>query len=286
MALGAASTGMVLQRPPDLPKPTSLEADTDRAPFERRLRALKNERDGVVWDEWQEITNYIRPRRGSYLTTANNKDRRSRKIINSRATVASRTLGAGMMSGVSSPARPWFMLQVSRKDLNEIGAVKQWLYQATAMVQLILAKSNFYDQIQVLYRDLGDFGNACMVIDEDYEDVIRCTVFAPGEYYFANGENGRVNTVYREYKKTVLQLVQEYGIENVSKRVREQYNKGGDQLDTQVDCVMAIEPNMKQLDGVPGPRGMPWIVVYFEKAVGDEDKNKVLRRSGYREWPV
>lgn len=285
MAASPLSTATALQRPPDLPKPTQLNRDTKRGPFSRRLTSLKKDRDSTVWDEWQEITTYIRPRRGVYMTDPQNRERRSKKIINSRATVASRTCGAGMMSGVSSPARPWFMLQLSRKDLNEVQSVKQWLYQATTMVQLILAKSNFYDQIQVFYRDLADFGNACMIIDEDYEDVIRCTVFAPGEYYFANGEKGRVNTVYREYKKTVLALVQEYGIENVSKTVRDRYNKGGDQLDDLVECVMAIEPNMQQLD-VPGPRSWPWIVVYFEKTVGEEDKDKILRRSGYREWPV
>jgi len=271
------------------PKPRDTNYQTGRDPFSRRLSALNIAR-GYVLDEWMEITDQIRPRRGAYLTGTgpqNRLNRRSNKIINSTASIASRTCGSGMMSGVSSPSRPWFAFRVNQPGLEEVGPVKQWLYESTQIVSTVLAKSNFYDQVQTMYRDGADFGTSPMVVDEDFEDVIRCTVLAPGEYYLACSSKGRPNTLYREYKQTVLQLVQEYGYDNVSKRVKDLYNKGHDSLDQQIEVVMAIEPNLEQVQGLPGPKGWPYVCVYFEKKMTrDDDKNKFLRKTGYREWPV
>lgn len=268
-----------------MPKQTGLQTQTPRQPFVKRLDKLKQNQSDVQY-EWREITDFIRPRRGIYLGDPNKaRQRRSTKIINPEANVASRTLGSGMMSGVSSPARPWFNLDLPSEQIKELGDVKTWLYSGTHTVQDVLAKSNFYQAVQQFYRDLGDFGNACMICDEHYQNVVNYTVFAPGQYYWATGDDGRVNTLYAEFTKTVIQLVEAYGLENCSDRVREMYNRGS--VDEVIKCVMAIEPNMRQIQGLPGPQGWPWIVVYFElEGMGGTDKDRLLRRSGYREWPV
>src|SRR5688572_17893259 len=78
---------------------------------------------------WRELNDYIMPRRGRFTLSDRGKgERRSSKIIDSTATFAARTLSAGMMSGITSPARPWFRLGTPDPDLSEHASDKQWLH--------------------------------------------------------------------------------------------------------------------------------------------------------------
>ena len=52
-------------------------------------------------------------------------------IYDSTATRALRVLAAGIMSGMTSPSRPWFRLTVSDDKLMDRQAVKLWLSQVT-----------------------------------------------------------------------------------------------------------------------------------------------------------
>ena len=52
------------------------------------------------------------PRSGRWANQAEQKakDRQNKKLIDSVPRMAARTLGSGMMAGLTSPARPWFRL--------------------------------------------------------------------------------------------------------------------------------------------------------------------------------
>src|SRR5438309_514522 len=75
---------------------------------EIRRAQMETERATFI-AHWRELNDFIRPRRGRFFVSDVNKgDRRTQKIVDSTATFAARTASAGMMSGLTSPARPWF----------------------------------------------------------------------------------------------------------------------------------------------------------------------------------
>lgn len=82
--------------------------ETPRQRADKRLTMLKSERQ--PWETtWKDLSDYVLPMRSKFLYDGKPQgDRRSKKIINSTATKASRTQSAGMVSGITSPARPWF----------------------------------------------------------------------------------------------------------------------------------------------------------------------------------
>src|SRR5687768_13148491 len=91
-----------------LVRPSSKSGLTVRQEYARRHSALKNERSSWI-SHWQELSDYIQPRRSRFLNEDPNKGaKKNQNIINSTATWASRVLAAGMMAGITSPARPWF----------------------------------------------------------------------------------------------------------------------------------------------------------------------------------
>jgi hypothetical protein len=109
---------------------TSPQVAKLRKQCERRLAALEKER--TSWfTHWQELSTYVLPRRGRFLVTPNQGgkgDKNNTKILDPAGTLAARTFAAGMMSGITSPARPWFRFTLGNRDPRaKAGAVKAWL---------------------------------------------------------------------------------------------------------------------------------------------------------------
>ena len=103
----------------------------------RRKNALWSERSS--WDShWQDIATYQMPRAGRFIDTDVNKGgRKQNAIYDNTAIFAHRTLASGMMSGMTSPARPWFRLGLSDKDLMEYAPVREWLFTVADMMRAV-----------------------------------------------------------------------------------------------------------------------------------------------------
>ena len=253
-----------------------------REKVQSRWDALKEERSSWM-SHWKDISEVLLPRAGRFLPTENNRGGRAafRKILDSTGTRALRTLSGGMMSGMTSPARPWFRLTTFNPELDESYEVKVWMSQVTSLMQMVFYKSNTYRALQMAYEELGAFGTSATLIYDDFDRVIHCHPLTIGEFAIATDSRGRVNTVYREFRMTVAMLVQEFGLENVSRTVKDLYDRG--QTDEWVEVINAIEPRTERDPRKTDAKNMPYLSVYFEKS---GDKGKVLRETGFTEFPA
>lgn len=253
-----------------------------REKVQSRWDALKEERSSWM-SHWKDISEVLLPRAGRFLPTENNRGGKAafRKILDSTGTRALRTLSGGMMSGMTSPARPWFRLTTFNPELDESYEVKVWMSQVTSLMQMVFYKSNTYRALQMAYEELGAFGTSATLIYDDFDRVIHCHPLTIGEFAIATDSRGRVNTVYREFRMTVAMLVQEFGLENVSRTVKDLYDRG--QMDEWVEVINAIEPRTERDPRKTDAKNMPYLSVYFEKS---GDKGKVLRETGFTEFPA
>lgn len=253
-----------------------------REKVQSRWDALKEERSSWM-SHWKDISEVLLPRAGRFLPTENNRGGKAafRKILDSTGTRALRTLSGGMMSGMTSPARPWFRLTTFNPELDESYEVKVWMSQVTSLMQMVFYKSNTYRALQMAYEELGAFGTSATLIYDDFDRVIHCHSLTIGEFAIATDSRGRVNTVYREFRMTVAMLVQEFGLANVSRTVKDMYDRG--QLDEWVEVINAIEPRTERDPRKTDAKNMPYLSVYFEKS---GDKGKVLRETGFTEFPA
>lgn len=247
----------------------------------QRLGQLRRER-ATFFTHWQELTAYMLPRQGRYFLADHNKGwKRHNNIYDSTASRALKTLAAGLMGGLTSPARPWFRLQTANSDLNEQHDVKQWLSLVTRLMLSVFARSNTYRSLQASYLELGAFGTSASIVVEDYDRVIWHHQLTAGEYFIAQDWKGRVCTLYREFEKTVSEIVKEFGYANCSARVKSLYDTN--QLDSWVPIIHAIEPREDRDQGKADNLNMPWRSIYFE--VGG-DRDKPLRESGFKHFPA
>jgi hypothetical protein len=252
-----------------------------RKDVQQRWSQLKIERSSW-WDHWLEISTYLLPRNGRFFIQDRNRgDKRHNKIYDSTGTRALNVLAAGLMGGLTSPAKPWFRLATSDSELNEYPPVKLWLHGCTETMQDIFRKSNTYRALHSMYKELGAFGTAASIVADDFDTIIHHHPLTIGEYAIAQDWQGRVCTLYREFQKTVGEMVKEFGRENCSVTVQNMYDRG--MLDSWVTIVNAIEPRADRDSSKRDSLNMPWRSVYFE--IGGNE-NQLLRESGYRRFPA
>lgn len=234
------------------------------------------------WVHWQEIAKYLIPRRYKYLITPNQANRGSpinQAIIDNTGTIAHRVCASGMMAGITSPGRPWFRFTLDDQELVELPQVKLWLDEVTKRMLTVFAESNFYTALATMYGDLVAFGTHAMVIREDFEDVIRCYNFCLGEYVLENNPRMEVDTCIRQFVMTVCQVVDEFGLENVSDTVKTLYDSKGAGLGREIIVCHALEPNDNLTTEMGAMRRFPFREVYWEMG----QTEKLLRLTGLHE---
>ncbi len=252
---------------------------------ERRLGALDRER--ATWfAHWRELSTYILPRRGAFLG-AHRGDRggkRNARLLDSTAMLAARTLASGLMAGLTSPARPWFVLGLGSPALSAVPEVRAWLDDVAARLFRVFARSNLYNALAVAYEELAVFGTAALFVTEDAKEIVRAYPLTAGEYWLAASERGNVNTLYRTLGMTVFQLVERFGRDAVSGPVRERWDRGD--WDHEVEIVHAIEPNeeVRECRGFARlARHMPFRSVWYEKSGANDN---LLDVGGFEEFPA
>ena len=163
-----------------------------RTAFLQRWGALKTERS--TWrTHWWDISRHLLPRNGRFFTSDRNYTgpERYNRIYDNTATQALRTLGAGMQTGATNPARPWFRLTTSDPDLGQQYAVRAWLDDVVDRMQRVFAKSNTYRTLHQMYEELGAFGTAGSVLLPDFNNVIHHYPLTLGQFCLQQDYQGK-----------------------------------------------------------------------------------------------
>lgn len=259
---------------------------------------LENERTSFL-AHWRDLGDFILPRRPRFYTSDVNKgDRRNQKIIDSTASLSARTMRSGMMSGITSPARPWFKLTTTDPELAENSNVKKWLHTVTQRIASSFLKSNLYNILPIAYGDLGVFGTSAIFCEEDFTGNVMVFSSLPiGSYMISKNHIGIVDVFFRDFKMTVRQLIQQFGErsekgdinwDNFSMHVRSLYEQR--QLEQWIDVCHVIMPNEFYDKNKVESKFKKFASVYYEKGITSNNQgyqtNNVLRESGYDVFPV
>jgi hypothetical protein len=278
-----------------------LDPKSKRQEYEMLRAQLDNERTSFI-SHWRDIGDYLLPRRPRFNTWETNRgDKKNQKIIDSTAMMALGTLRSGMMSGITSPARPWFRLTTPDPALAEFGPVKQWLHDVQERMSTAFLRSNLYNALPLIYGDMGAFGTAAMLMEEDFDDVVRFYPFPIGSYWIANNEKLQVNIFMREFRMTVRQLVDRFGRKDskgkpdwsiFSTHVRNLYERS--QYEAWIEVRHVIQPNKEYNPSLFHNKYKKFSSCYYESGTMQgtnanymgSDENKFLRESGYDYFPV
>lgn len=245
----------------------------------QRFESLKQERSS--WEDlWRDIRDYCLPDLGCFSgEDATQGSKRYRKILDAEAIDCADVLAAGLLGGVSSPSRPWLRLTTMDPDLDKNPAVKEWMKKVQDLLLLYFSKAECYNALHQSYLELPVFGTACTIVKPHPEQLISLQNLTIGEYWLAEDDYGKVDTMYRRLSLTAKQMVQQWGFEAVNNDVRQAFEK--DPF-TRFNVIHAIEPRIERNPDKRDNKNMPWQSVYFQEGVQD----KVLSESGFRNFPA
>ena len=277
-----------------------------RTRYEYLRTQLRNERSSFE-SHWRSLSEFIRPRRTRFFTSdVNRGDRRNGRIIDSTGLFASRALTAGLMAGLTSPSRQWFMLEPEEAGDIQKQDIKEWNHEVTRLMGSAFSRSNLYKVLPQVYDDVGTFGTGCMMIEEDMDTVIRCKSFPVGSYMISTDSYGRVNVFMREFQLTVRQVVDTFGRKegssdidwsNLSSTVKSLYD--ADNTEGWISIVHCIKPNDMYNPNKMESKYKKYISVYYEQGASrgtdgnsnissseNDIREKFLRESGYDIFPI
>lgn len=273
---------------------SSTKAISPRQYLDNRISDMESEQSSWT-SHWQDLVRNFSPRRGKFTETDRNKGNRLNFLSNNTPLFARRVLTSGMMTGITSPARPWFRIDPPDPEMAEFGPVREWLDVVERLIYRVFAASNLYRVLPNLYEDTGVIGTSAMIQEEDFNTVTRFTPFTTGEYMLdINGEL-RVDTFARQYEMTVYQIVQKFVVQEngdmdwnrVSQTVHNLWDNNS--YSSWVPTAHVIEPtSLQEFGAFDLPEEMKWRSVYYEPGRSDlqNDENDFLRVKGYRDFPI
>lgn len=255
----------------------------DRWAFNKRFLQVKNEAFKSWYPSWKELTTFCNPTRGFYNDGVPNLGTKidHKIVLDNHARRCVRTLASGMQSGLTSPARPWFTVEFDDPDLSQYQPVKVWCDQVERRMLDIYGKSNIYSILYMMYEELATVGTAASFIGPDFQTVLRGRSYTVGEYYLGCGPDGRVNTFARELWMTVIQLIREFGFENVTPDVQNSYRVNDTERWIRVRHM--IEPNDDRVPGYRDFKNMEYRSLYWQDG---SPQNMYLRLGGHSVFPV
>lgn len=241
----------------------------------KRFDRLKSNRQN--WEShWQEVADYMQPRKADVTKTRSKGDKRTELIFDSSPLQAVELLASSLHGMLTNPATTWFSLKFKGAEMQDDDDAKAWLEEATEVMYSAFNRSNFQQEIFELYHDLITFGTAAMFVEEDEEDVLKFSTRHINEMYISENDKGRIDTIFRKFKLTARAAIQKFGA-NVSDNIVTVNRKDPYE---EIEILHAIYPRSDFDPKKQDKANMPFESVYLEAGTGDE-----LSVSGFKEFP-
>lgn len=112
---------------------------------------------------------------GEDITTGSvdGSELRISKLMDSTSLTSVDVLASGLMNYLTPQSSKWLYLEHSDAFLKGNKAITDWFQEVTDIVIDVLAKSNFYNQINDFYKTGAVYGTAYLRLEEDEEDDVR-----------------------------------------------------------------------------------------------------------------
>ena len=231
-----------------------------------------------TWEShWQEVADYMMPRKADVTKQRSKGDKRSELIFDSSPLHAVELLSASLHGMLTNPSTPWFSLRFKNVDTGDADEANEWLQDTTEKMYDAFNRSNFQQEIFELYHDLITFGTASMFIEEDADDIIRFSTRHIGEIYISENNKGRIDTVFRKFKISARAAILQFGEKNVSNALRGTAMKDPYE---EVTILHVVYPRENYDPKKKDAKNMPFASCYLEL-----DNKHEVSQSGFNEFP-
>lgn len=236
------------------------------------------ESDKSLWlSTWQEIADYVIPRKNNILTKASPGSKRMPVTLYDSTAIHSNDLLASSLQGAFSMS--WFNLKFANEALNEDEDAVAWLDECTKIMRKEFIKSNFRTESHEVFLDCTSIGTGLILVEEKKLESagfngLRFMAFPVGDYAIEENAEGYVDTVFRRIEYMARQAYQMFG-ENAGKSAIDALKKEPKKI---VTYIHAVFPASEYAQKAPGAKKWVSLVVCVDDTI-------TVKVSGYHEFP-
>ena len=249
-------------------------------------KALLSQR--AQWEgTWDRIARLTLPRKSGLQFSGRTPGARVETQYTSTAIRANELLAASIGGSLTSSVMRWFALANGLPMLKDNKQVAQWYETFSERLYQNLVRSNFHQEVQEVYLDLGAFGTGCLLMNERKS---RGPLFGGfqfqsqeiGTYVIAEDGEGHVEVVGRILKMSARAAAKRWTPAKVGKRINALL-ADPEQSEQMVDILHIVYPR----EGVAGYKKatrasrLPVASCYI-----DMEEQHEIEESGFHEMPI
>ena len=241
----------------------------------KKLALMKQERAKFepMWNKAAELCSI-----SSDLFVEDERGRVKQAVFDSTARYALSNFCASMKSVIIPTTSKWHRLKPSDAKLDDDGEVKKYLEYATDLLfrTRYSPQSNFALESDLLFQQLGLYGHAVWMVDDDIGKGIVYRTIPAKEAYIKRNDRGQLEAVFREYELSAQEAALEFG-DDLPIEIKQASERTPDRAFKFLHAVF-LRDNYAMLK--KDFKGMKFASVHIELK-----SKKVLREGGYRVCP-
>lgn len=222
---------------------------------------------GSLLSLWQELALNFYPERADFTTIRNVGSEYADHLMTSYPLLARRELGETFSAMLRPSDREWAFPHTIMED-QETEAERAWLEWAGGTLRRAM-----YDPDTMFVRatkegddDFATFGNAVISVElNPRRNALLYRCWHLRDTAWCESADGQIDTVYRKWKPTAVQLVQLFGKDKVSADV---LKLSKDKPYDAVNCLHAVVP-AEGYDAPKKSKRQPYVSIYLEVDTGN-----------------
>lgn len=241
-----------------------------------RYTRLKNLRDGYWINVWREVRQYVYPTYSDFLHEGG---ARGVSIFDTTAIEARKRLAAGMYNWMAPPDKRWFELVPEDDELAKDEEVKDFFSEVTKIISFAMANSNWSTVLIQVLNNLACGLDGVVYCEDGGNLPLNFRSFPVETVCYSENSKGKVDTVFREFKMTARQIVQEFGNEDLPEKIRT-CAADSKRMDDSFTILHAVFPRSNRQEDMLDNKNMPYADCYIEL-----ESKKIIYESGFEEYP-
>lgn len=241
---------------------------------------LKNERK--TWDDmYQVLGEYVSQIKQNFQNTPQAGEFLIEDLYDSTGTFAAHNAASALL-GMLWPGTAKQAIEITPPDDLEVTTELAEFY--SKMTERLVAamddpSANLSITLIEYMQDQMIFGTSGVGVESGDKSKLLFKPYGVKELYIDEGKNGLVDEVYLLFEWTIKRIVDEYGIENVSQKIKDKYTNGK-LLDRQKVLIAITE--RKEFKATEGNLAMPYMSLHIEY----DNQCHVLKESGFSDLPI
>jgi hypothetical protein len=251
---------------------------TKRKHFDNRFKVLSQNRE-IYDSDWRDMRDYLAPDCGVFNDPSADKNKKKdafyKQNINSMPAFYFKNLAAAMISNLTPSRLKWFKVSVDDETREE----NIWLNEVTQKMYRVFNDASLYEHLYNSFYECSIFGPNILGMQYDVGSVLDFVPTTIGEFYLAEGSKGIINTCYRRFAMTAIQLWDTFG-DKVGDKVKRALEK--DNTEELFNVIHAVEPNPRYLPKWKNDLNKKFISVYY---LEDDKESGFLEYKGMNYFP-